>query len=308
MKLLSLYFGGSQVFWAEMEAKPNGMYLNHINSTSKPIILDIPEDNPDINQEASEELCNMLTQLEKPNHVLVSLLSNELTISYFPGDIAMPREDIEALVDLELVNLFPDKSKDDFTILVYDLAERMDGNKMLMALLIPNEKLRVIRETLDFMDMPISKVNISMFTAQNSLLFNYPDYREKAVAAIEINDDYVEISVLNEGTPLYLSRVKHEAAAEIPAILEAEFNKIMTHYISYIETAFIGGIYLTYDLLQACEAKLAEFLMTCVKLNTFKRIRPNVSDREKSYCKNTSHIFPPCIGAALPSSAKYIVL
>lgn len=304
MKLLSLYFGRTQVFVAEMEAKQNGMYLNFINSTDHPVnIADLSN-----SDEATEELRSMISSREKPEHLLVTLLSSEATICTFPGELSMPREEIEALVDLEIVNLFPGKSKQDFTIIIYDLAERMDGNKMLMALLIDNEKMKNIRKVLEFMEMPISKINISMLTAQNSLLFNYPEYRDKAVATIEINDYYVEISAMNEGTPLYLSRTRHNSVEEIPAILEAEFNKIMTHYISYIETAFIGGIYLTYDLLQACEAKLAEFLMTIIKLNTFKRIKPNVSEREKSYCKNTSHIFPPCIGAALPSAAKYIVL
>lgn len=304
MKLLSLYFGRTQVFVAEMEAKQNGMYLNFINSTDHPVnIADLSN-----SDEATEELRSMISSREKPEHLLVTLLSSEAAICTFPGELSMPREEIEALVDLEIVNLFPDKSREDFTILVYDLAERMDGNKMLMALLIDNEKMKNIRKVLEFMEMPISKINISMMTAQNSLLFNHPEYRDKAVATIEINDYYVEISAMNEGTPLYLSRTRHNSVEEIPAILEAEFNKIMTHYISYIETAFIGGIYLTYDLLQACEAKLAEFLMTIIKLNTFKRIKPNVSEREKSYCKNTSHIFPPCIGAALPSAAKYIVL
>ncbi len=303
MKILSIFFDLGQTFLSLIEDRDNGVFLNYINSTSRAIDLEnIEESKPEI-----EQLNALIAEAGEVDHVLITLPTERVLMSYIPGDIHIETNQIQQMIELEIKNSDPEAAPDDFTTILYDFSERMDGNKMMNAAIIPNDILRNIAEILAPHSLSISKINISQFATHNALTYNYPELKEKAAAIVSIQLEYIDISIIKEGKPIYLSKVYFESPKELAGILEDEFNIIMTDYIDYVETAYFCGSHLTADLLQAGETKLAEFLMTAAKVNTFKMIRTDLGQREKDYCQRTSHIFPPCIGAVLPSIGESMV-
>lgn len=301
MKVHSIHFDIDQIFFTNLENTPNGLFLNYINSISSNDLSPIDLENINNYPQITDELIRICLEAGDADSIAITLPTESVLLSYIPGDINMESSQIKQMIELEINNSFPENSIDDFTIILYDFAEKMDGNKMMIAAIIPNIFLRNINNILAPVGLPISKINISQFANNNSLLYNYPEQKEKAVALLNFEKEYIDLTVMKYGKPIYLSKIYYDSTEEIATILEDEFNIIMTNYVDYVETAFFCGKYLTADILQRGEAKLAEFLMTGVRLNTFKMIRTNLEQREKDYCARTAHIYSSSIGAILPN-------
>lgn len=301
MKIHSIHFDIDQVFFTNLETSENGIFLNYINSISDGNFATIDLENLAEYSEINSEIARFCSEAGDADSVAITLPTESVLISYIPSDEKMEHSQIKRMIELEINNSYPESTISDFTVILYDFAERMDGNKMMVAAIIPNIILKNINQIFAPLGLPISKINISQFASQNSLLYNYPEQKDKAVALISIQKEYIDLSVMKEGKSIYLSKIYYDAAEELNSILEDEFNIVMTNYVDYVETAFICGKYLTAEILQQCEAKLAEFLMTASRHNTFKMVRTNLEQREKEYCSRTAHIYSACIGAILPS-------
>lgn len=307
MKIHSIYFDINQIYFANLESNEKGLFLNYINSSTA--ISDTPIDLENLNNypNIKEELLLFCQESPKADSIAITLASENVLISYIPGDINMEHSKIKQMIELEISNTYSDSNINNYTVIIYDFAERMDGNKMMIAAIIPNIILQNIYNILKPLQIPISKIDISPFATINSLLYNYPNQKEKAAAVLNLHNEYIDVVVVKEAKPIYYSQVYFDSIDELDSILEEEFNTIMTDYIDYVETAFFCGNYLTVDILAQGEAKLADFLMTGFRLNTFKMVRTNLEQREKEYCSRTAHIYTPCIGAILPNDGNVIL-
>jgi len=82
----------------------------------------------------------------------------------------------------------------------------------------------------------------------------------------------------------------------------------MTDYVPYVETAFFFGSGLTIDIYAQGENKLAEMMMTTARFNSFRLVTTSLEQRDKDYASRTAHIYPACIGAAIPPFHKSLYL
>ncbi len=305
-KILSVYFNIDRTYLAMVETSPSGLSLQYVNSTELAIDLENIEDDHSVL--GIQELEILIREAGPADYLCVSLPAESILLSHIPGDLSMDEAHIKQLVGLEIRNAFPQFNYEDFKPIIVELAERMDGKKMLLAEIIPNKIIQNTKLILECAGIPITKYDVSQFNSHNALLYNYPEQKEKATALMSIQQQFVDLSVIKNGKPIYYSLVNFNSADDIGAICENEFNKIMTDYVDYVETAFFCGSGLTSEIYQKGEAKLAEFLMTAVRLNAFRLISSDFDQRDREYCSRVSHIFPACIGAAIPPFHKSMVL
>lgn len=305
-KILSVYFNIDRTYVALVETTPNGLNLTYVNSTELTIDLENIEDDNSVL--GIQELEVLIQDAGPADYLCVSLPAESILLSHIPGDLSMDEAHIRQLVGLEIRNAFPQFNYEDFMPIIVELAERMDGKKMLLAEIIPNKIIQNTRDILKCAGIPITKFDVSQFNSHNALLYNYPEQKEKATALLSIQQQFVDLSVVKNGKPIYYSLVNFNSSDDIGAICENEFNKIMTDYVDYVETAFFCGSGLTLEIYQKGESKLAEFLMTAVRLNAFRLVSSDLDQRDKEYCSRVSHIFPACIGAAIPPFHKSMVL
>lgn len=305
-RILSVYFNIDRTYVAALDVTPKGLDLVYINSTEHPIDLENPED--DLSVLASQELEIFISDISDISEVNITLPAESMLLSQIPGRLDMDNHQIKQLVGLEIRQAFPQFNFDDFSPIIVETGERMDGKQMLIAEIIPTKVLENAQKILAGTNLKINRYDVSQFNAHNSLLYNFPGQMEKAVALVSIQQQFIDLSVVKNSQPIYYSLVNFNSPDEIPAICENEFNKIMTDYVDYVETAFFFGSGLTLEIYKKAEAKLTEFLMTSVRLNSFRLVSTQLGQREKDYCSRVAHIFPACIGAAVPPYHKYIYL
>lgn len=301
-RILSVYFNTSRVYLAVLEPIDKGVNLVYINSTDHTVDTEGGDDETSLL--AQNEFSGLLAEIPKEIHkISVCLPTESVFISQIPGDSSLNTEDIKQLLSLEIRQTFPQHNREDFLSRVFQLAPRMDGKQMLIAEIIPKLVIKNVFKIFKNYDFQILNIDNSQFNAHNALLFNYPEEAEKAVALLNIQNHFIDISVLKNGEPLYYNLVKFNDNAQFSSICEEEFGKLMTDYIDYIENAYFFGSGLTADLFGTAKDVLAGFLMTAKRLNAFRMVSTGLSARHREYCSRTAHIYPPCIGAAIP---KYI--
>jgi hypothetical protein len=305
-RILSVYFNIDRVYLTLFEITEKGLKLHYVNSTEAPLDLENPED--DASVLTMQELEILIQEAGAADYLCVSLPAESVLISHIPGDLSMEEHRLKQLVGLEIRQAFPQFNFQDFSPLVVELGERMDGKKMLCAQIIPNKIIATVKQALAPAGIPISRYDASQFNSHSALLYNYPEQKDKAAALVSVQKQFVDLSVVKNGVPIYYSLVNFNSPDDIGPICESEFNKIMTDYVDYVETAFFCGVGLTTEIYQKAEAKLAEFLMTSVRLNAFKMVSSELEQREKEYCSRTAHIYPACVGAAIPPYHKSLYL
>ncbi len=305
-RILSVYFNIDRTYLALVETTAKGLHLHYVNSTEQTIDLENIEDDNSVL--GIQELEVLIQEAGPADYLCVSLPAESILLSHIPGDLSMDEAQLKQLVGLEIRNAFPQFNYEDFMPIIVELGERMDGKKMLLAEIIPNKIIESTQSILSCAGIPITRYDVSQFNSHSALLYNYPEQKEKATALLSIQQQFVDLSVIKNGLPIYYSLVNFNSPEDIGAICENEFNKIMTDYVDYVETAFFCGSGLTAEIYQKGESKLAEFLMTGMRLNAFRLVSANLDQRDTEYCSRVSHIFPACIGAGIPPMHKSMVL
>lgn len=305
-RILSVFFNIDHTYLTVVEPTPKGLDLLYINSTDHPIDLENPEE--DMSILAAQELDVILSDLPPIDEVNITLPAENILLSQIPGTLDMDVHQLKQLVGLEIRQAYPKFTFEDFNSIVVGIGDRMDGKKMLIAEIIPKTIIETSEKLLAPLNKPIDRYDISQLNAHNALLYNYPEQREKAAALVNIQQQFIDISVILNGQPIYYSLVNFNSPDDINTICENEFNKIMTDYVAYVETAFFFGSGLNIDIYAKAENKLAEFLMTTTRLNAFRLVSTSLEQREKDYCSRTAHIYPACIGAAIPPFHKSLYL
>src|SRR5690606_8724237 len=124
---------------------------------------------------------------------------------------------------------------------------------------------------------------------------------------LSVQGQFMDISVLQKGKPIYYNLIALTDFKEIGELFEKEFTKIVPDYVSALDACYFFGaglnkpvsmmLWETASLIGIYEAK---------RLNAFRMMKTNLSEREQQYCSRTLHIFPACTGAGLPSQHKII--
>ncbi|GAB1370318.1 hypothetical protein MASR1M45_03780 [Candidatus Kapaibacterium sp.] len=298
-KILSVFFNIDRVYLAGLTLDESGVSLDYINSTIHHVDLE------NIN---TEESVNGIAELNKfffemnfdPDEVSVTLPSESVLVAKFPGKKDMTEDELKRLLNLEISQVYPQCDEEDFSKYVIPLTPNDDKLYQIMSVIVPNEDFNAINQVLQILNRPVFRYDITQLNAHTCFLYNYPEFINKTVLFVFIQGQFMDISVLQNGAPIYFNLTALTDFNQIGEILEHEHAKIVPSYVSEIDACFYFGtginkqvsltLWETASLLGIFEAK---------RLNAFRMLKTSLSKREKEYCSRTFHIFPACVGAAL---------
>ncbi len=298
---LCVHYSFERIYLAVVGQTARGMSIEYINSTTNGIDLDNPNDKKSLGSVA--ELNAILADIDRDiRGIYITLPSEYVLVTQFPGKDNLSQSDIQKLINIEVKQAYPQYNSTDYTFNVIPLAPRLNGTKMMMAEIIPNMVFTNAKKLLAQVKAPVARIEISQFNAHNAFLYNYPEEKDSTVSFFSIQDRFVDVSVVKAGVPAYYNLLKFNDNSELSAIFEKEIDRIMTDYVEFIDAAYLFGSGLTRTIYDDSEALLSGMVMKTGRLNAFRMFGSSLSDREKEYCRKTYHIFPPCVGSALPPS------
>jgi hypothetical protein len=296
---LSVYFTSERVYLMMVEATDNGLDLKYINSTTKGIDLESPDSED--SRKGLRELEELMKDIDDGDYRLaVTLPSDIVLVSQFPGSKDMEVEQIKKLVNLEVRQAYPQFNQNYFASNIIPMAAKKDGTQMYIAVIIPKENFTNMKKVLSPLGRPISNIEISQFNAHTAFLYNYPEQTDSTVALLGIQPQFIDFSLIQNQVPLYYNLITYNDPSEIGDICTREFDKILAEYADFINSAYFFGHSLTKDLLTQIQEKIAGKVMTTGRLNAFRMMSTEMDERVKNYCIKTAHIHPPAIGACLP--------
>lgn len=305
---LSVYFGIDRIYIALISFEPDGLKLEYINSTLHPFDLEFPED--ENSKMAGSELNGILMTIfdnfEDISSLNITISVDNAFVRQFPGSPDLSRENLLQLLNFEIRQAFKQFNYEDFIINVVPLSRRLDGKQFMLSAMFHRKNIDSCKELFVGLDLPIENIDISQFNAHSCFLYNYPEYKEKTVAIFGIQSKFVDLSVLQNGAPIYYSLLKCYDRQEFLKKVSQEFTELMTHYVDYIESAFLFGTGLNTELFGQIDETLKGLVMNVEKMNAFRMFKTDLGKREREYCSRTAHIYPPCIGAVIPPYHKVI--
>ncbi len=306
-RTLSIFFNIDRTYVTITEPDEKGLKLIYLNSTENNIDLENIED--DFAQEGIQELVSLLSTIEMGiDKISVTIPAESVMVSQFPGKHGMEESELRKLISLEIKNAFPTFNPDDFTSNIVPLAKRLDGQSLMLAVIIPKQIIMSCIEILKIYDLPIENIEISQLSAHSAFLYNYPEMIDKNVIIIGVQDQFMDVSVISNGQPIYYDLVSLSDKNEIGAVFESEYGKLISIAVEQIDHAFFFGIGLTRDMYIAAWETSMLLGINVGRLNAFRMITTDLDARDREYCSRTMHIFPPCIGSSFPAYHERIKL
>jgi hypothetical protein len=299
-KMLSVYFSSERTYLAVTESTAKGLSLVYLNATETPVDLEVADDkNLEI---AAQEMNALVHELgDDIERLSITLPSDNVLVTQFPYKPNMAAEDVKKLVEIEIKHAYPQFNYNDFISSVIHFAPRLDGKQMAMAEIIPKQSFISCRQLLQKVNLPISNIETSQLNAHTAFLYNYPEQAATVTAIIGVSKNFVDISVIKDKTPLYYSLAALKDPKDIGKVVEAELDKILTDYVTFVDCAYLYGEGLTKEMVDIVTSTLLGLVMEVGRLNAFRMFSSNLDARHREYCTRTAQIFPPCIGGCLPA-------
>jgi hypothetical protein len=300
VKTLSFFFNIDRTYITGISSSPDGFSLDYIDSTIDQINLE---------NIYSEESKNGIAQLNKfiqemefkPTRVTATLPAETVFVTKFPGKKDYKPEEFKKLVDFEIRNAYPQFNLKDFDISLIPFKESKDYKQMMLAVIIQQADYKIIKEILEPIGLEITKFEISQFNAHNSLIFNYPEMREKNVAILGIQGQFLDLSVINGNELIYYNLSSIDSIDKIGEVFEREYNKIIKSYVDTIDACYFFGAGLNKNIsMSLWETAMMLSIFEAKRLNPFRMMKTSLDSRHKEYCSRTFHIYPACAGATLP--------
>jgi hypothetical protein len=170
-----------------------------------------------------------------------------------------------------------------------------------LATIIPKIDFVTCRDLLDSIDKPITNIEISQLNAHSTFLYNYPERKHETVAIIGVSNNFLDISIIKAGKPVYYNLAKLKDREMIGDVCLEEFEKVTGIYVEKIDSAYLFGEGLDIDMLVIAQSLIMMSVPNVGKLNAFRMFTTDMDKRNRDYCSRMAHIFPPCIGGNLPA-------
>lgn len=300
-KILSISINEDRIYMAVFQPSAKGLSLELLKMTNSGLEF------PNIGLEMLEEINQLLTDIisvtgmDNIGRISLTLPADTALISQFPGKPDISPDELRNLVNLEIRQVYPQFSFDDFTSNVYHLVGRLDNVHMMLAIIIQKQDLATVKNAINILQRPISHIEISQINAHSAFIFNYPEEISKTVALIGIQKNFIDFSLLKSGRPLYYGLMSYSKKDEISEKISAEYIKAKVKYTEKLDSAYVFGSSLNKDLFMSIWESSLETGIECRRLNAFRMVFPDVDSRTKEYCQRLSHVFPGCVGGALPA-------
>lgn len=306
-RTLSIFFNIDRTYVTITEPNEKGLELLYLNSTNNNIDLENIDD--DYAQRGVKELEVLLSSFDvEIDKISITIPAESVMVSQFPGRQGMEESELRKLISLEIRNAFPTFNPDDFTSNIVPLERRLDGQSLMLAVIIPKQIILSCIDILKAYDLPIENIEISQLSAHSAFLYNYPEMINNNVIIIGVQDQFMDVSIISNGKPIYYDLVSLSDKNDIGAVFEAEYEKLITTAVDHIDHAYFFGTGLTRDMYIAVWETSMLLGINVGRLNAFRMMTTNLNARDREYCSRTMHIFPPCIGASFPSYHERIKL
>ncbi len=291
--ILSVYFGTDRTYIGLLGQGKKGAELLYVNSV--PSTVKDENDYLDVLMELEAFLPAIASEAK---HLQMCVPAENVFVHQFPAVARANTEQIKSLLQFELKQAYPGHTLDDFTTVIYPLAQTADGRTMMVAVLIDKKYLMACEFVLGVTALPLERTSVSQFAIHSALLYNYPDCKDKSVVIFTVQDAFIDVSILKKGQLAYYNLISLPNRKDLGEVCNAEIEKILGNNIaSFIDEAFLLGPGLTKASFSAAENVIS---LPVRRLNAFRMMTAGVSDREREYCARTAHLYPPCIGSALP--------
>lgn len=293
---ISVFFGNDRTYISAVKPTQNGIALEFLDSTSAP--LNFTEDD-----EAFRNTTHELQQLLKNESASGSKISVVFPISgvfvhQFPAMNDVLPEELRKLVEFEIRQQLPDYAFSDFKTTVYPMAAQPDGTEMMLAVSIEKKNITRAEEIFKELDIPIERIDASQLAAHSALAYNYPEHNSDTIMLIDVQEQFIDISVVKEGKLAYCNSAPMLAKEQIGEICEREMQNLLAEYVPSVDAIFLFGSGLTKQMLSIVQQQIP---IDVERLNSFRMMRSELGERERQYATRAAHIFPACIGGALPS-------
>ncbi len=307
-KILSVFFNTDRTYLTGLTIGESGISLDYINSTTFPIDFGNIESHESNN--GMNELDTILLNMNfKPDEISITLPSESVLVTKFPGKEDITDDELNQLLNLEIRQIYPDRDNSEFTTYAVPLIPEKQKLQQMLAVIVKNEIIKGIENIVKVLDKPIVKFEISQLNAHTGFLYNYPELSDKCVLFLSMQGQFIEVSLLQKGQQVYYNLFALPVNNQTGDLFEQEFAKIVPDYVPVVDACFFFGLGLTKSVSQMLTEK-AHFLgiNETKRLNAFRMIQTNLSKRENDYCSRTFHIFPACIGGCLPAQYKKITV
>ncbi len=297
---LSVFLNSDRTYIAAIEPRQSGLYLAYINSTSAAFDFQQPGIDPD------DESLNQIKQLlgEIPGDVeriSVTIPSDTVLVTQIPGNEDMDMEQMRQLVSLEIRQTFPKFSFEDFAANVYKIYPGKESTAMLLAVIIAKQDLTNIGDFFKQYYGKIDNIEISQLNAISGFFYNYPELADGTIAIFGIQNNFVDITLMAMGKMIYYNLAPINDENELADICTQEYDKLLASHADYIDKAYLFGAGLTKDAYLKVKEESVKKGIDVQRLNAFRMMSTELNQRERDYCSRVSHVFPPCIGGALPA-------
>ena len=299
-RILSVFLNTDRTYLAIVERRERGLKLLYVNSTEEAIDIDFYDDSE--NNEPLTKLKDLLNNLPySVSQVSVSLPSESLFVSQFPGKPGITDVEMKALVNIELRHNFPQFGFDEFSCSLLPLHPKLNGELSIVTVILQRITYVSCMDILKSLNLPVERIEISQLNAQNALIYNYPEYSDKSVVVFGLQNNFIDIGLINSLKTGYINLRLYQNENQIAGICYEEIEKLLTEYTNDIDAVFLYGISLTQEILTSVKESLELVVPVVKRLNAFRMFATDLSDREKEYCSRTAHIYPACIGAIIPN-------
>lgn len=304
---LSVFFSPDRVYTAVVEPTNRGLSLANVDSTVHPVDLENPES--ETSQLAKAELEEILISTgDIVNSINITVPSDSVLISQFPGNENISSEEAKQLLNLEIRQSYPQFNTEDFSSSVFALAPKLDGSQMLMAIIVPKKMYETARSLVSVLKAPVNRMEISHVNSHAAFLYSYPEQHDKTVILFGMSDEFVDVSVLKEGKAVYYNLASCADELQVAALVESEFDKVMMGVVDNIDSAYFFGHGLNKAKYELGEMTVSAIVPEYGKLNAFRMMRTDIDQRNREYCSRVAHIFPACVGACFPAYHKKLKL
>jgi Tfp pilus assembly PilM family ATPase len=303
---LSIYFNIDRVYLLILSQNEKGLKLEYVDSTRHQVDLEYPED-PD-SQKGIEEIYQFIEKVkDRIDHITITIPAESVFVTQFPGKVGMSEEQLSKLVDLEIKQAFPQFNAEEFVSNIYPLEVDKKEKSMMLASIMQREIISTLNNIFDKY-LPVSNIEISQINAHTAFLYNYPEAMDKTTIIMGVQDQFIDVSLIKNNKPAYYNLLSFSNKEKFAELIEEAYNTIKKDITDQIDGIYFFGTGLTKQLYFSAWEMASLLELETNRLNAFRMLTTDLDQRQKDYCSRLQHVFPPCIGAAIPEYHKRIRL
>lgn len=296
---LSISFGIDRTFVALIEKQPQGLLLKFAGITSKPVDLE-NYDTP-LNKDALGELIQLIEKIKLQfDFVNISIPVETTLVSKFQSRPNISVNEALSIVNLEIRQIYPQYNPNEFPTYLFQLST-VKSTPFYLAVIIPKKIYQNIKKITSVFNRLAERIEISQFNAHYALLYNYPDQINKNLAIFNIQENFIDFSSIYGRNLLSYDLLRFPEKNEIPKIIKNSIISKRSEMGINFESVFLFGEGLDRSLFNDISSAITSEVNQIKRLNAFRLFRSEVDNETKEFCASTAHLFPPCIGASIPS-------